>query len=119
MIDATGNEEISSEDEIREKSGCPFHKKAGVLSDKDIVGHARVMLVAGYETTANTLAYTSYLLALNPDIQEKLQSEIDSYFDEKPVSEPSHIHVQYHSNESVPMHDRMLHLMKPAKRSHT
>ena len=91
MIDATGNEEISSEDEIREKSGCPFHKKAGVLSDKDIVGHARVMLVAGYETTANTLAYTSYLLALNPDIQEKLQSEIDSYFDEKPVSKPPHV----------------------------
>ena len=93
MIDATGNEETSSssEDEAGEKSGCPFHKKAGVLSDKDVVGHARVVLLAGYETTANTLAYTSYLLALNPDIQEKLQSEIDSYFDEKPVSEPPHV----------------------------
>ena len=33
----------------------------------------------------NALAYTTYLLALNPDIQEKLQSEIDSYFKEKPV----------------------------------
>ena len=89
MIDATGKEEeTSSEDKVGEKSGCPFHKKAGVLTDKDVVGHARVVLLAGYETTANTLAYTSYLLALNPDIQEKLQSEIDSYYDDKPVSEP-------------------------------
>ena len=32
------------------------------------------------------LAYTSYLLALNPDIQEKLQSEIDAYFEDKTVS---------------------------------
>ena len=90
MIDATGKEETSSEleDDVGENSGCPFHKKSGVLTDKDVVGHARVVLLAGYETTANTLAYTSYLLALNPDIQEKLQSEIDSYFDDKPVSEP-------------------------------
>ena len=123
MIDATGNEETlsSSEDEAGEKSfGCPFYKKAGVLSDKDVVGHARVVLLAGYETISNTLAYTSYLLALNPDIQEKLQSEIDSYFDEKPVSKPSR-------NCIVPLLNlwqctiiyRMLQLMKPAKRSHT
>ena len=91
MIDATGKEETNSDDKAGGKSGCPFHKKSGVLTDKDVVGHARVVLLAGYETTANTLAYTSYLLALNPDIQEKLQSEIDGYFDEKPVSEPINI----------------------------
>ena len=85
MIDATGNETAVSEAEVGEISGCPFHKKAGKLTDEEVVGHARVVLLAGYETTANTLAYTSYLLALNPDIQEKLQSEIDNYFDEKPV----------------------------------
>ena len=67
-------------------SECPAHKNKGKLTDEQVVGQAVGILLAGYETTANTLAYTSYLLALNPDIQEKLQSEIDSYFDDKPVS---------------------------------
>ena len=84
MIDATGEEEETVDE--KERSGCPFPKTAGKMTSEDVVGHARVVLLAGYETTANTLAYTSYLLALNPDIQEKLQSEIDNYFDDKPVS---------------------------------
>lgn len=37
------------------------------------------------ETSKNTLAYVSYLLALNPDIQKKLQSEIANFFEENPV----------------------------------
>ena len=60
-------------------------EKGRKLTDEEIVAHAVTFMLAGYETTANTLAYTSYLLALNPDIQEKLQSEIGRYFDEKPV----------------------------------
>eukprot|EP00731_Ephydatia_muelleri_P016840 Em0009g1264a len=35
---------------------------------------------AGYETTATSLSYASYLLALHPSEQEKLHSEITSYF---------------------------------------
>ena len=88
MLDATGGEE----DKESQNGGaslnggqCPFHKKPNTLTDEEVVGNARLVLLAGYETTANTLAYTSYLLAINPDIQEKLQSEIDSYFDDKPV----------------------------------
>ena len=56
------------------------------LTDEEIVSHSITFLLAGYETTANALAYTSYLLALNPEIQEKLQAEIDEYFESKPVS---------------------------------
>ena len=89
MIDATGeeNKDGASNGEEKFNNGCPIHKKtaAGTLTDKDIVGHAQVLLLAGYETTANAMVFTSYLLALNPHVQEKLQSEIDSYFDEKPV----------------------------------
>ena len=43
-------------------------------------GQIFVFLAAGYETTATTLAYVSYYLALYPDVQSKLQDEIDEYF---------------------------------------
>jgi len=56
------------------------------LTDEEIVAHSITFLIAGYETTSNALAYTSYLLALNPEIQEKLQAAIDEYFESNPVS---------------------------------
>ena len=55
------------------------------LTDEDIVAVATDFILAGYETTANTLGYTSYLLALNPDKQDKLYNEINAYFDEHEV----------------------------------
>ena len=87
MIDATGEEE--EEEGNGDSAAATRHQlqspKGNRLSNEEIVAHAVTFLLAGYETTANTLSYTAYLLALNPDIQEKLQSEIDSYFDDTPV----------------------------------
>ena len=121
MIDATGEEgeDEGDEDGAREPgatSECPAHKNKGKLTDEQVVGQAVGILLAGYETTANTLAYTSYLLALNPDIQEKLQSEIDGYFDDKPVSQRTAIAVI--KNNILYAH-RMPPCMKQVKRSPT
>ena len=55
------------------------------LTDEQITSHSVTFMLAGYETTANTLTYTAYLLALNPDVQEKLQMEIDSFFQQSTV----------------------------------
>ncbi|KAL9967756.1 hypothetical protein ACROYT_G026048 [Oculina patagonica] len=46
------------------------------LSDEEIVAQAVIFLLAGYETTSNTLAFTLYHLAVNPDVQDKLRTEI-------------------------------------------
>ena len=35
-----------------------------------------MFFIAGYETTALTISYLMYLLAINPDIQEDLYREI-------------------------------------------
>ena len=70
---------------VTDKDGdgkCPMKQ----LTTEQIAGFAFEFLLAGYETTANTLSYTTYLLAMNPDVQEKLQTEIDQYFREDPVS---------------------------------
>ena len=53
------------------------------LSDADVLAQSVIFLVAGYETSSNTLGFICYHLATNPDVQEKLQEEIDSVWDDE------------------------------------
>jgi len=55
------------------------------ISNEDIISHSITFLLGGYETSANTLTFIAYLLALHPDIQKRLQEEIDEYFSDNPV----------------------------------
>lgn len=47
------------------------------LADSDILGNAFIIIVAGHETTANTLHFTLLELAANPAAQRALQADID------------------------------------------
>ncbi|CAF1138136.1 unnamed protein product, partial [Didymodactylos carnosus] len=50
-----------------------------------------LFLLAGYETTSTSLAYCTYVLANHPDVQEKLQDEIDKNFDsENDIEHPNY-----------------------------
>ncbi len=44
--------------------------------DVSFVFQAMIFFLAGYETTSSLLGFASYLLALNPDVQDKLYAEI-------------------------------------------
>ena len=46
------------------------------LSDEEVVAQSVVFLLAGYETSSNTLAFTLYYLVVNPEMQEKLRTQI-------------------------------------------
>lgn len=48
------------------------------LSRKDVVTLILDMLFAGIDTTSHTIAFTLYLLARNPEVQAKLQQEVDT-----------------------------------------
>ena len=46
------------------------------LSDEEVVAQSVVFLLAGYETSSNTLAFTLYYLVVNPEMQEELRTQI-------------------------------------------
>ncbi|GFY67566.1 cytochrome P450 9e2 [Trichonephila inaurata madagascariensis] len=48
------------------------------LSMNELVAQCVIFFLAGYETTASTLSYATYLLALYPKVQEKLREEVDN-----------------------------------------
>lgn len=47
------------------------------MTDREIVAQSMTFLLAGYETTSAVLAFLSRVLAENPDVQSRLQKEID------------------------------------------
>ena len=51
------------------------------LTNNEILANAILFLLAGSETTATTLGWVSYFLALNPDVQERLIQELDTVLD--------------------------------------
>ena len=51
------------------------------LTEDEIVANIILVLVAGYDTTASTITYAMYSLALNPHIQDKLRTEVNEAMD--------------------------------------
>src|SRR5699024_7976213 len=50
------------------------------LDDANIVNQVLTFLIAGHETTANSLAFSLYYLASNPDVLAKARAEVDAMF---------------------------------------
>ncbi len=50
---------------------------AAAFTDAEIVGNTLTMLLAGEDTTANTLAWMMHLMAKHPDVQARMQVEAD------------------------------------------
>jgi len=53
------------------------------LTDDEILAQAFIFVFAGYEPGSNSLGYMAYNLAIHPDVQQKLQEEIDSVLPDK------------------------------------
>lgn len=47
------------------------------ISDTDLIGHANLLFLAGFETSANALIWTLFLLSQHPQIQADLLDELD------------------------------------------
>lgn len=51
------------------------------MTETEMIANTVMILLAGYETTATTLSYASYCLALNPHVQDKLRDEVNKAFE--------------------------------------
>ncbi|RDD39457.1 Cytochrome P450 3A21 [Trichoplax sp. H2] len=90
------------------------------LSNEEIVSQAIIFLVAGYETTASTLAFLCYTLAVNPDVQQKLIHEIDSKCpDEETLNYETVLDLPYLEmvvNETLRLYSPAFFITRQAKR---
>ncbi|XP_054926489.2 cytochrome P450 3A8-like [Dermacentor andersoni] len=50
---------------------------SNALSEEEAMAQCFMFLIAGQGTTSTLVAFTLYMLALNPDVQEKLREEVD------------------------------------------
>ncbi|XP_061867142.1 thromboxane-A synthase [Colius striatus] len=57
----------------------PSQNVQKMLTEDEIAGQAFLFLIAGYETTTSTLSFATYLLATNPECQEKVLQEVDEF----------------------------------------
>jgi len=79
-------------------------KKGAKCSEDEVVATALVLLIAGYDTTGMTLTYLAYAMSKNPEIQQKLQEEVDQAFEDNNGELPD-----YNVIQSLPYIDMVLH----------
>lgn len=53
-----------------------------LLDDDAIVANAVLFILAGFDTTQSLLLFIPYVLALNPEVQDKLRAEIDAIMED-------------------------------------
>ena len=78
--------------------------KKAPLNEEMLVCTAMTFLLAGYDTTASTLAHAAYLLAKHPEEQTRLQEEVDQAFEEAAGEFPDYSTVQ-----GLPFLDMVVH----------
>ncbi|CAE7189887.1 unnamed protein product [Rhizoctonia solani] len=87
------------------------NEDGSALSINELYAEAVVLLIAGSDTTSNTLSSLCYHLAIHPEIQQKLQAELDQHIpynlpigsdSEDPVIPPYDAIAQYEHIKNLP-----------------
>ncbi|XP_072916752.1 cytochrome P450 3A30-like [Hemitrygon akajei] len=65
------------------------------MTDSEVLAQCIVFIMGGYETASTTLSNVLYNLAMYPDVQKKLQQEIDEAFPNKAQPTYGVMHLEY------------------------
>lgn len=95
--------QIKNQGSLENDDNGQIEKKTKVEMDLNtMTAQCLLFFVAGFETSSLTLTYTLYELALNTDIQQKLQKEIDT------VLEKHSGQVTYEALQEMPYMDKVV-----------
>ncbi|XP_072415399.1 cytochrome P450 3A21-like isoform X1 [Chiloscyllium punctatum] len=75
--------QLMVDSQVTKKQNADSKLTDKALTDTEILAQALTFIFAGYETSGTTLAFAAYNLAMYPDVQKKLQQEIDETFSNK------------------------------------
>ncbi|TOF86303.1 hypothetical protein CGJ15_25250, partial [Vibrio parahaemolyticus] len=81
-IKSNTTSETSNTDNHSDNDSLSVVPSKQVLTDKSIVAQSVLFLIAGYDTTASTLAFASFLLAKYPVHQQRLRQELQQMVQE-------------------------------------
>jgi len=81
------DEEDEEEDSFEKDASLNHKSKISSVDELTLVAQALVLLIAAYDTTSATLAFAVWELAMNPDVQARLQSEIDQAYEDEELFE--------------------------------
>jgi len=70
--------------------------EVNTLSESEIIGNSFIFLLAGHETTANSIHFSMVYLAFDPSTQRKLQADIDRILGGRDIEE-----LDYHKGISL------------------
>lgn len=67
------------------------------FTEEEIAGNVLTMLVAGEDTTANTLTWMAHFMTADPEIQQRMQHEVDEVLGNAPMLQhfPDHERLTY------------------------
>lgn len=68
---------LTSSDDLLDEAGKPTGERVS-MSDLQVRDEVLTIFLAGYETVANGLTWTWYLLSQNPEVEARLHAEVDA-----------------------------------------
>ncbi|XP_035678196.1 cytochrome P450 3A21-like [Branchiostoma floridae] len=75
-----------------EEDGVKSHGQKHALTRDDIVANGFLFFVAGYETTASTMAFVMYNFALNQEEQDKAREEVNKIMEDRDLVDYEAVH---------------------------
>lgn len=82
MIEERRRNTVQREDMLGMLLAARDEEDGAGMTDRQIRDEVLIVFLAGHETTANALTWTFYLLTRHPEIEARLQEEVDRAFSE-------------------------------------
>ena len=98
------NENDDHVDQIESDMKFQHVRRHAKITEEEIIATAMVFLVAGYDTTGMTLSFLAYQMSINPELQERLQHEVDQAYEDNDGEMPD-----YQTIQNLPYIDMLIH----------